>query len=65
MSETTLTAIRPEGLWQRQEVVSIVLYWTIHAGCGVALWTGVSGFDVALCLGLFWIRMFGITPGWS
>jgi stearoyl-CoA desaturase (delta-9 desaturase) len=53
--------VQAEGFWQRQERLSAVLYWGIHAGCLGAIWTGVSALDVALCLGLFWIRMFGIT----
>jgi len=40
------------------------LYWGIHASAGLALWTGVDGFSLALCLGLFWLRMFGITAGY-
>ncbi len=34
---------------------------TIHAGCLVAFYTGVGPFEVALCLGLFWIRLFAIN----
>ena len=42
----------------------MIVYWTIHAGCLVALYTGVGAFEIALCLGLFWARLFGITAGY-
>jgi len=53
-----------DGLWHRQRIVSLTLYWGIHAACGLALFTGVSAGAVALCLGLFWLRMFAITGGY-
>ena len=56
---------RTEGFWQeRQGALSEFLYWTIHAGCLLGFYTGVGPFDIALCLGLFWIRLFGITGGY-
>ncbi len=58
-------AIQAEGYWQQhQGRLSETIYWAIHAGCLLALYTGVSAVDVALCLGLFWIRLFGITGGY-
>ena len=53
-----------EGAWQRQGDLAYWVYWSIHAACGFALWTGVSSVDVALCLGLFWLRLFAITAGY-
>jgi len=53
-----------EGLWQRQGDLSQWIYWGMHAACALALWTGVSAVDLALCVGLFWLRMFGITAGY-
>ncbi|MGH0038161.1 MAG: acyl-CoA desaturase [Myxococcota bacterium] len=50
-----------DGVWSRQEKISLTIYWGIHAACLLALYTGASVTDVALCLGLFWLRMFGIT----
>lgn len=56
--------VRVQGPWQRQTVLSAALYWTIHASCLLAFVTGVGGFEIALCLGLFWLRLFGITGGY-
>ena len=53
-----------EGWWQGQIALPVGIYWTIHAGCLVAIWTGATSLEIALCLGLFWIRMFGITAGY-
>jgi stearoyl-CoA desaturase (delta-9 desaturase) len=39
-------------------------FLTIHASCLSAFWTGVSLPSVALCVFLYWIRMFGITAGY-
>ena len=39
-----------EGWWQSQVSLPITIYWTIHAGCLVAIWTGVTSFEIALCL---------------
>ena len=58
------TAFREEGPWQRQAVLSAALYWTIHVACLLAFVTGVGRFEVALCLSLFWLRLFGITAGY-
>lgn len=40
------------------------LYWGIHASALLALFTGVDALDIGLCVGLFWLRMFGITAGY-
>ncbi len=54
-----------EGLWARSlGRVSFVIYWGIHASCLLALVTGVSATDLALCLGLFVFRVIGITAGY-
>ncbi len=53
-----------EGWWQNQIALPTAIYWTIHTGCLLAIWTGATRFEIALCLGLFWIRLFGITAGY-
>ena len=35
-----------------------------HIGCFAVIWTGFSATDVAIALGLFWLRIFGITAGY-
>ncbi len=56
--------VRVHGYWQRQPLLSATLYWTIHAACALVFVTGVGPFEIALCLGLFWLRLFGITGGY-
>ena len=56
--------VETEGLWHRLGAIPSIVYWTIHAGCLGALYTGVSAFEIALCLSLFWARLFGITAGY-
>ena len=62
--ETARPVARVAGPWQRQEVLSASLYWTIHAACLLVFVTGIGRFELALCLGLFWLRLFGITAGY-
>jgi len=44
--------------------VSAVTYYAIQASCLLAFATGVDAVDVALCVGLFYVRMFAITGGY-
>jgi stearoyl-CoA desaturase (delta-9 desaturase) len=53
-----------DGAWLRYGDLAFWLYWGIHASCALALVTGVGALDVVLCLGFFWLRMFGITGGY-
>ncbi len=53
-----------EAPWARYGLVSLLVYWGIHASCLFAFVTGVSGLDLALCLSMFYLRMFGITAGY-
>ena len=36
----------------------------VHLACLTAFWTGVSWQALALCMAMYWIRMFGITAGY-
>jgi stearoyl-CoA desaturase (delta-9 desaturase) len=53
-----------DGAWLRHGDLTFWLYWGIHASCLLAFATGVDAVDIALCLGMFWLRMFGITGGY-
>lgn len=53
-----------DGVWSHQRILSVTLYWGIHASCLLAFVTGVSTWSLALCVGLFFLRMFGITGGY-
>ena len=57
-------ATDPDGAWLRYGNLAAWLYLGIHLSCAFALATGVSALDFALCLGFFWLRMFGITGGY-
>jgi stearoyl-CoA desaturase (delta-9 desaturase) len=39
-------------------------FWLIHLACVAALFTGVTWPAFAVCLALFWLRMFGVTAGY-
>jgi len=41
-----------------------VAFWAVHAACLLAFYTGVSWSAFAVCLALFWLRMFGVTAGY-
>ena len=58
---STVRGARVEGLWQRHDTLSASIYWLIHAACLLGFATGVGRHAIALCLGLFWLRLFGIT----
>lgn len=64
MSDISTQNPHAEGWWQKQTLLSATIYWGVHAACLLAFWTGVTPFDVGLCLGLFWLRLFGITGGY-
>ncbi len=44
--------------------LSLSLFVGIHLGSLSVFWLGVTGRDVALCVGLYALRMFGITAGY-
>lgn len=59
MSEARLTrTVDPSN------IPMFLLFIVIHLACFAAFWTGISSTDIAICLGLFWLRMFGITAGY-
>jgi stearoyl-CoA desaturase (delta-9 desaturase) len=39
-------------------------FWLVHIACLAAFFTGVTWSAVAVCLGLFWLRMFSVTAGY-
>ncbi len=46
------------------DIASASAYAAIHAACLLAFFTGVDALDLTLCIGLFYLRMFGITAGY-
>lgn len=43
---------------------SAIPFLLVHLGCFGAIWSGVTWPAVALCVGLYWLRMFGVTAGY-
>ena len=41
-----------------------VPFLLVHAGCIAAIWAGVSWPAIAICAGLYWLRMFAIGAGY-
>jgi len=39
-------------------------FWGVHLACLLAFYTGVTWSALAVCLALFWLRMFGVTAGY-
>jgi stearoyl-CoA desaturase (delta-9 desaturase) len=44
--------------------ISSVPFWAVHVACLAAFFTGVTWSALAVCLALFWLRMFGVTAGY-
>lgn len=42
----------------------VLPFLLIHAGCAAAVWSGISWQAVAICIVLYWLRMFAITAGY-
>jgi len=43
---------------------SAIPFVLVHLGCVAVLWTGVTWPAIALGVGLYWLRMFGVTAGY-
>ena len=49
---------------EQPDLLGSVPFLCMHLACILSLWTGVSVAALAVCLGLYAIRMFGITAGY-
>jgi len=43
---------------------SAIPFLLVHIACLAAIWTGVTAEAVALCIGLYWLRIFAIGAGY-
>ena len=43
---------------------SAIPFLLVHLGCLAAFWSGVTWPALMLCIGLYWLRMFGVTAGY-
>jgi stearoyl-CoA desaturase (Delta-9 desaturase) len=42
----------------------LVSFLVVHAGCVAAIWSGITWQAIAICVVLYWLRMFAITGGY-
>lgn len=43
---------------------SAIPFLLVHLGCFAVIWTGITWPAVALCISLYWLRMFAVTAGY-
>jgi stearoyl-CoA desaturase (delta-9 desaturase) len=43
---------------------AVVPFVLVHLACLAAFWTGITWTAVALCIGLYWVRIFGVGAGY-
>jgi len=43
---------------------SVIPFLAVHLGSFAAIWTGITWPAVALCVTLYWLRMFAVTAGY-
>jgi stearoyl-CoA desaturase (delta-9 desaturase) len=43
---------------------SVLPFLAVHLACLAAIWTGISWPALALCVALYWLRMFAVTAGY-
>lgn len=43
---------------------SAIPFLLVHLGCLAAIWTGITWPAIALCVTLYWLRMFAVTAGY-
>jgi len=58
---TDVTAGLTPAQARKIDVFRAVPFMLIHLACIAIIWVGISWWAVGLALGLFWLRMFGIT----
>src|SRR3990172_318370 len=66
MNSSTVEVTQPlkTKVGDRIELLKSIPFFAVHLVCLSAFFTGVSWKALALCLALFYIRMFGITAGY-
>ena len=55
------SALAPRGDIVHPSAIPFLL---IHMGCAAVFWSGVSWPAAGLAIGLYWLRMFGVTAGY-
>jgi len=52
------------GSAKRYRLIEATPFVTVHLSCLAAVWTGVHATDLVIAIGLYALRMFGITAGY-
>jgi stearoyl-CoA desaturase (delta-9 desaturase) len=50
--------------FQFSNILKQGVFWSVHVACLAALWVGFSWVALAVCLALYFVRMFAITGGY-
>ncbi len=60
-SATTDFSTTKHLTWKQLLKPRSMAFYAVHLAALGAIWTGIRPLDIAICLGLFWVRMFAIT----
>jgi stearoyl-CoA desaturase (delta-9 desaturase) len=63
MSPSSISGF-PETHTERLDYLALSQFVFLHAGCLLALWTGISWVALAVCLGFYCVRIFAISAGY-
>ncbi len=54
----------PNDEFKLSNIIKQGVFWSVHVACLAALWVGFSWVALAVCLLLYFVRMFAITGGY-
>jgi stearoyl-CoA desaturase (delta-9 desaturase) len=54
----------PNDKFEFSNIIKQGVFWSVHVACLAALWVGFSWVALAVCLFLYFVRMFAITGGY-
>ena len=60
-SQSTVDGRAADSAVEFMNIFKQFMFWLIHIGCVLVIWSGVSWTAALVCIGLYVIRMFGIT----
>lgn len=62
LASASSSASAPQApTWNRSQLITGMPFFLVHLAPLGALWTGARPIDFAVCFGLYFIRMFGVT----
>lgn len=60
-SSSTADGGSADSAFELMNIFKQFTFWLIHIGCVLVIWSGVSWTAALVCIGLYIVRMFGIT----